>query len=123
MYQQRLCISCEYTYITCLISHSLTTGVRMATSEPLPQRTMRESRRLRGQKPLSPREWSGAPPRPPLGGRPLAGATPLTPSTILGIYYCDYCVLCIESVVISDCVVVMCAGGECRDVVITILSD
>ena len=38
-------------------------------------------------------------------------------------YYCDYCLLCIESVVISDCVVVMCAGAECRDVVITILSD
>ena len=36
------------------ISRNLSTGVRMATSEPLPQRTMHKSRRLRGQEPLSP---------------------------------------------------------------------
>ena len=55
--------------------------LRMATTAPLPL-PQRRSRRLRGQKPLSPsrrqveEEWSGASPTPPLGGSPLSGAPP-----------------------------------------------
>ena len=53
----------------------------MATSEPLPPRTMRKSRRLRGQEPLppSPKKVDGSTAMPLFGGRPLAGETPLPP--------------------------------------------
>ena len=57
----------------------------MATTAPPPLPQQR-SRRLRGQKPLSPsrrqveEEWSGASPTPPSGGSPLSGAPP-SPST------------------------------------------
>ena len=56
--------------------------LRMATTAPLPL-PQRRSRRLRGQKPLSPsrrqveEEWSGASPTPPRGGRPFQGLRPL----------------------------------------------
>ena len=51
----------------------------MATPAPLPQReTTRRSRRLRGQKPLSPKsppaEVVGSAATPPSGGSPLSGA-------------------------------------------------
>ena len=55
--------------------------LRMATTAP-PPLPQRRSRRLRGQKPLSPsrrqveEEWSGASPTPPSGGSPLSGAPP-----------------------------------------------
>ena len=54
--------------------------LHMATTAPLPL-PQRCSRRLRGQKPLSPsrqveEEWSGASPTPPSGGSPLSGALP-----------------------------------------------
>ena len=53
--------------------------LHMATTAPLPQR---HSRRLRGQKPLSPsrqveKEWSGAWPTPFRGDRPFQGLRPL----------------------------------------------
>ena len=60
--------------------------LRMATTAPLPL-PQRRSRRLRGQKPLSPRcrqveeEWSGASPTPPVqGGRPFRGLCPVIDS-------------------------------------------
>ena len=55
--------------------------LRMATTAP-PPLPQRRSRRLRGQKTLSPscrqveEEWSGASPTPPSGGSPLSGAPP-----------------------------------------------
>ena len=52
----------------------------MATPAPLPQReTTRRSRRLRGQRPLSPSppaEVVGSTATPPSGGSPLSGAPP-----------------------------------------------
>ena len=56
----------------------------MATSEPLPQGTMRESRRLRGQEPLSPSSPErvvGSAATPPLGGPPPCGGNPSTSTT------------------------------------------
>ena len=53
----------------------------VSTTAPLPL-PQRRSRRLRGQKPLSPsrrqveEEWSGASPTPPSGGLPLSGVPP-----------------------------------------------
>ena len=105
-YQKQPSPSCEtppFSYINqqfCITSHPLKKVIitestrevlflqtdwcqqlRMATTAP-PPLPQRRSRRLRGQKPLSPsrrqveEEWSGASPTPPSGGSPLSGAPP-----------------------------------------------
>ena len=59
----------------------------MATSEPLPQRPTRKSRRLRGQEPqqATPEKVVGSVATPPFGSSPLAGNTPLSTSLYHGV--------------------------------------